>query len=58
MNDPARWDYDDLATRPLDDNELKALDMFHETRGGEEAVAKVARQEALMESVRASHAAP
>jgi hypothetical protein len=57
VEDPARWDYDDLATRPLGHNELESLDLFHETRGGEEAVAKVARQEALMESVRAGHAA-
>src|SRR5207237_8821842 len=55
--DPARHDYEDLATRPLDDNELKALDLFHETRGGEAAVEKMARQEALLESVRATHAA-
>ena len=40
-------------------NELAALDLFHETRGGEEAVAKQHRQDALIESVRAAqgHAA-
>jgi hypothetical protein len=55
--DPARWDYEDLATRPLDDNELKALDLFHETRGGEAAVEKMARQEARIEQVKATRAA-
>ena len=53
--DPARYDYLDLATRPLGHNELAALDLFHETRGGEEAVEKQQRQDALIESVRAAH---
>jgi len=53
--DPARRDYEDLATRPLGHNELEALDLFHETRGGEEAVAKAHRQDALLESVRTAH---
>ena len=56
-NDPARHDYTDLATRPLEDNELKALDLFHETRGGAEAVEKQHRQDVLLESVRAAHEA-
>jgi radical SAM superfamily enzyme YgiQ (UPF0313 family) len=58
LEDPRRFDYEDLATRPLLANELAALDLFHDTRGGEEAVAKQQRQEALIESVRAAHAAP
>ena len=57
LTDPDRHAYSDLAIRPLEDNELKALDLFHETRGGEEAVAKERRQEALLESVRAAHEA-
>ena len=55
LADPGRHDYSDLATRPLGHNELEALDLFHETRGGEEAVAKQHRQDALLESVRAAH---
>jgi len=55
INDPARYDYSDLATRPLMDNELAALDLFHETAGGEEAVAKQRRQDALLEAVQAAH---
>jgi len=54
--DPARWDYLDDATRPLGDNELKAMDLFHATRGGEEAVAKIEKQDAMIETVRASAA--
>jgi hypothetical protein len=56
LNDPARYDYTDLATRPLRHNELEALDLFHETRGGAEAVEKKHRQEAIFEAVRAAHA--
>jgi radical SAM superfamily enzyme YgiQ (UPF0313 family) len=55
LADPDRHAYEDLATRPLGHNELEALDLFHETRGGEEAVAKQHRQEALIETVRAAH---
>src|SRR6185436_4563182 len=57
LNDPDRHDYSDLATRPLGHNELESLDLFHETRGGEEAVEKQRRQDALVESVRAAHIA-
>jgi tRNA A37 methylthiotransferase MiaB len=57
LNDPDRYEYSDLATRPLAHNELESLDLFHETRGGEEAVAKQHRQDALVESVRAAHIA-
>jgi hypothetical protein len=56
VEDPGRWDYEDLATRPLGHNELEALDLFHETRGGTAAVEKQHRQDALLESVRAGHA--
>ena len=55
LEDPGRYDYADLATRPLLDNELAALDLFHETAGGEAAVAKQKRQEALIEAVQAAH---
>ena len=48
--DPARGDYSDLATCPLGDNELKALDLFHETRGGEAFVARKARHDAIIEA--------
>jgi hypothetical protein len=57
LNDPARWDYEDLAIRPLAANELAALDLFHETAGGEAAVAKARRQEAMIKAVHAAHQA-
>jgi radical SAM superfamily enzyme YgiQ (UPF0313 family) len=55
VEDPARFDYVDLATRPLGHEELAALDLFHETRGGAEAVEKQHRQDVLLETVRAAH---
>ncbi len=57
LADPARYDYEDLAIRPLAANELASLDLFHETAGGEAAVARQRRQEAMIESVRLAHEA-
>lgn len=54
-SDPARYDYDDLATRPLAANELAALDLFHETAGGEAFVEKKRKQDAMIEAVQAAH---
>jgi hypothetical protein len=52
VNDPKRYEYTDLATAPMSDNELKSLDLFHETAGGEAAVEKMRRQDELLESLR------
>jgi radical SAM superfamily enzyme YgiQ (UPF0313 family) len=38
--DPARRQYEDMATRPLSAEDLAALDLFHETSGGAKAVEK------------------
>jgi radical SAM superfamily enzyme YgiQ (UPF0313 family) len=57
LADPERYAYSDLATRPLMDNELAALDLFHQTSGGEAAVEKQRRQEKLIEAVQAAHQA-
>jgi len=56
-NHPARYEYQDLATRPLLDNELMALDLFHETAGGEAFVARKARHDAIIEAAQAEHQA-
>jgi hypothetical protein len=53
--DPARYEYSDLSIRPLEHNELSALDLFHETRGGEAFVARKQRQDAIVEAVQAAH---
>ena len=52
---PDRFDYSDVAIRPLTDSELAELGLFHETAGGEAAVARQRRQEALIEAVQAAH---
>ena len=48
--DPQRYEYADLATRPLAANELAALDLFHETAGGEAFVERKRRQDAIVEA--------
>ena len=53
--DPARWDYVDSATCPLGHNELAALDLFHETRGGEAFVARKAKHDAIIEAAQLEH---
>jgi hypothetical protein len=55
--DPARWDYIDTATSPLGDNEMAALDLFHETSGGEAFVEKTKKQDALVEKLQAQRTA-
>ena len=55
--DPGRRAYGDLAIRPLAEDELAALDLFHETAGGEAAVEKERRQAALLEAVRTQRSA-
>jgi Radical SAM superfamily len=46
---PDRWSYSDIATAPLRENELESLDLFHATRGGEDALARKRRDEAIRE---------
>ena len=55
-SDPDRYNYSDLATCPLGDNELKALDLFHETRGGEAFVARKAKHDAIIEAAQVAAA--
>ncbi len=49
--------YGDLAITPSDENELDTLAMFHETSGGEAAVAKKRREDDLRVEVSKLHAA-
>ena len=57
MTDPKRYEYEDLATRPLLDNELAALDLFHKTAGGEAFVARKARHDSIIEAAQGDHLA-
>ena len=42
-----RWTYTDLAIAPPKADEFEALDLYHATAGGEEALARKARDEAI-----------
>ena len=53
---PDRWTYTDKAIAPLRENELESLDLYHATRGGEDALARKHRQDAVMG--RAAEAVP
>ena len=44
---PDRWSYSDIAITPLRENELESLDLFHVTRGGEDALARRRRDDAI-----------
>lgn len=44
---PDRWSYSDIAIAPLRENELESLDLFHVTRGGEDALARRRRDDAI-----------
>jgi hypothetical protein len=44
---PDRWTYTDLAIAPPKDNEFEALDLYHATSGGEAALARKRRDEAI-----------
>ena len=44
---PDRWTYSDLAIAPPSDDEFEALDLYHATAGGEAALARKRRDEAV-----------
>jgi hypothetical protein len=45
--DPEHLSYSDIATTPLLQNETESLDLFHATRGGEAALARRHRDDAI-----------
>jgi len=53
---PDRWTYSDIAIAPLGGNELQSLDLFHATRGGESALERRRRNDAIREHT--GHKAP
>lgn len=55
--DPARYDYTDVAIAPMSAEDTENLAMFHETAGGEEAVAKKKLADRLREEVQRLDAA-
>jgi hypothetical protein len=44
---PDRWTYTDLAIAPPLENEFEALDLYHATAGGEAALDRKRRDEAV-----------
>ena len=44
---PDRWDYSDIAIAPPKDDEFQALDLYHATAGGESALARMYRDDAI-----------
>jgi hypothetical protein len=55
--DPNRWSYTDVAIAPPQEDEFDALDLYHATRGGEAALARKQRADAIRAGVHpASHA--
>jgi radical SAM superfamily enzyme YgiQ (UPF0313 family) len=56
--DPDRYSYTDLALSKASGEELAGLDLFHETAGGEAAVARQRAQDARVDAAHAAQAAP
>jgi len=48
---PNRWTYTDLAIAPPRDDELETLDLYHATSGGEAALARKRRDDAIRSGV-------
>jgi hypothetical protein len=44
---PDRWSYSDTAIAPLRENELESLELYHATAGGEAALARKRRGDAI-----------
>jgi len=55
---PDRWTYSDLAIAPPKADEFDALDLYHATTGGEEALARKKRDEAIRAKTQAHEVAP
>jgi hypothetical protein len=52
---PDRWTYSDLAIAPPREDEFEALDLYHATTGGEAALARKRRDEAIRAGAEAAH---
>ena len=59
MTAPDRWTYTDLAIAPPQEDEFDTLDLYHATSGGEAALARKRRDDAIrVETDSHHHAAP
>ena len=55
---PDRWTYTDLAIAPPQADEFDALDLYHATSGGEAALARKRRDDAIRVNPRATRPEP
>ena len=53
-----RWSYTDVAIAPPQADEFEALDLYHATTGGEAALARKVRDDAIRERTQGSDEAP
>src|SRR5262249_8216725 len=53
MAAPGRWSYTALSITPAQEDEFDRLDLYHQTRGGEAALARKRREELLRTKVAA-----
>jgi hypothetical protein len=51
---PDRWTYSDLAIAPPRSDEFEALDLYHQTTGGEAALARKYRDDDIRARSRAA----
>ena len=58
LNAPDRWSYSDLAIAAPKAYEFDALDLYHATTGGEEALKRKYRDEAIRAKTHVHDAAP
>ena len=58
LKSPDRYTYSDLAIAPPEADEFDALDLYHATTGGEAALARKYRDDAIRGRGREEHAAP
>ena len=54
---PDRWTYSDLAIAPPEADEFDALDLYHATTGGEAALARMRRDDAIRAAAERDHGA-
>jgi hypothetical protein len=52
---PDRFTYSDIAISPLQKHDIENLDLYHATSGGEEALLRMHREEAIREHIVANH---
>jgi hypothetical protein len=55
LDAPDRWTYSDLAIAPPQEDEFERLSLYHDTAGGEAALARKRRDDAIRITGHAHH---